>query len=203
MNIKSFFLAVSVLGILTVFGCDDDEPTTAKISGTITIQNIALWPVWADSGEVQVTVFPEFSLDPLAGWGDVPDDFFFPGSIGGRYPVGAPYNSQDPFVLDYVSGQTTYAYELEVEPGTYSALACGFYKNDVSDANRRTAPIGVHWDNPTQVSYGVVIKVDVGGGVIVPVVTGAAPQQLTLVAGDELQVDFSADFSLVNSWYHL
>ena len=203
MNVKLFIIALCSCCLFTLVSCDDDEPTTAKIYGTVDIENAVLWPLWADSGEVQVTVFPEFSLDPLAGWGEVPDGHFGPGSIGGIYPVGAPFNSQNPLVLNYVPGQTTYSYELEVDPGTYSALACGFYKYNVSDANRRTAPIGVHFNKPNEVSHGVLIKIDVGGGIIVPVLDETPPTTVTVVAGDELELNFKADFSLVNSWYQL
>jgi len=196
------FLAVLLsAGIMLLSSCKDDDPTTAKIHGTIEFENSIIWPLWIDSGEVQVTIFPEFSLDPSAGWGEIPDNHYFPGSVGGFFPVGAPYNSQDPFVLTYNPLSTSYDYELEVEPGIYSVLAVGFRKDDVSDPNRRTAPMGVHWNNPDTKSYGIVLKVDVGGGNIVTIFDDPAPETLDLKAGDDLTINFKADFSIVPAWY--
>ncbi|HJW31593.1 MAG TPA: hypothetical protein VJ508_20350, partial [Saprospiraceae bacterium] len=121
-------------------GCKDDnaKPNTAKIHGTITIDNADLWATWKDSGDVEVTIFPEFSLNPPAGWGDIPDDFFGPGVPGGRFALGAPYNAQNPVVFTYTAGKTQYDYEIEVEPGTYSALAIGFRNNRITDPSLKT-----------------------------------------------------------------
>ena len=147
MNYKRSFLLVVVSALFIGFSltsCDkNDEPDTTKIFGTITIENADTWATWADSGKVEVTVFPEFSLDPLAGWGAVPDDFFGPGVPGGTYAVGAPYNSQNPIILDYVAGQTEYEYEIELEPGTYSALALGFRHDYITDPTLKSATTNI------------------------------------------------------------
>ena len=140
-------VAVAVVSLFLA-SCEKEEPPTTKIFGTVTVDNAATWATWADSGVVELTVFPKFSLDPLAGWGVVPDNFFGPNVPGGTYAVGAPYNSQNPIVLKYVPGKTTYAYELEVEPGSYSALALGFRHNRITDPTRKTATLGAHWDKP-------------------------------------------------------
>ncbi|MBK9103745.1 MAG: hypothetical protein IPL92_04070 [Saprospiraceae bacterium] len=36
--------------------------------------------------------------------------------------------------------------KLEVDPGTYSALAIGFRHNGDSDPSKKTATLGVHWN---------------------------------------------------------
>src|SRR5690242_11338435 len=72
--------------------CNADSLQYATISGTVTIDNASIWSTWKDSGEVQLVIFPAFSLNPPAGWGDVPDNFFGPGAPGGRFALGAPYN---------------------------------------------------------------------------------------------------------------
>ncbi|MCB0569805.1 MAG: hypothetical protein KDC66_08590 [Phaeodactylibacter sp.] len=197
----SFIMAAFALTLLFT-ACDkDDDTTTTKVYGTITIENTDTWATWVDSGEVEVTIFPEFSLDPLAGWGAVPDNFFGPGVLGGTYAVGAPYNSQNPVVLTYVPGKTTYDYEIEVEPGTYSALAIGFRHDYITDPTRKSATLGVYWDNEAVVSHGVVIKIDVGGGNIVPVFNFPAPATFEVKAGEQKELNFKADFDFVNDWY--
>jgi hypothetical protein len=204
MRILSFSLKIMLLALLpmlTFVSCDDDDPTTATISGTITFENVDEWATWQDSGEVQVTIFPAFSLNPPAGWGDIPADALYPGFPGGRFALGAPYNAQDPVVLTYVPGKTTYDYSIEVDPGTYSALAVGFRHDFIADPSLRTATLGVHWDNPNTVSSGIVLKVDVGGGQIITLFNDPAPSVITVEAGDELDIDFKADFGFVNEWF--
>lgn len=196
MNYKRSFLLVVVSALFIGFSltsCDkNDEPDTTKIFGTITIENADTWATWADSGKVEVTVFPEFSLDPLAGWGAVPDDFFGPGVPGGTYAVGAPYNSQNPIILDYVAGQTEYEYEIELEPGTYSALALGFRHDYISDPTLKSATLGVYWNNEAQVSHGIVIA---------PFFNYPAPASFEIKAGEQKELNFRADFDFVNLWY--
>lgn len=185
--------------------CDESLIQYSYIHGTITFDNADLWSTWKDSGDVEVTIFPEFVLaaPPAgAGWGDIPDNFFGPGVPGGRYPLGAPYNSQNPFVLTYVPGQTQYHYELEVEPGTYSALAVGLRNNRISDPSLKTATLGVDWNNPDTVSHGIVLKVDVGGGQIMTIFNDPAPSVLTLAKGDDVEINFKADFAFVLAWFH-
>ena len=65
--VKAFFATVVFASLF--LACKDDEvkPTTARIHGIITIENAAVWDTWKDSGEVQLTIFPEFSLNPPAG----------------------------------------------------------------------------------------------------------------------------------------
>lgn len=197
-------LAFSLLLLATslFFGaCKKDEPAKTKVYGTVTIENMDTWATWVDSGEVELTVFPKFSLDPLAGWGEVPDNFFGPGVLGGTYAVGAPYNSQNPVILTYKTGTNTYAYEIELEPGTYSALALGFRHKNVSDPTLKTATLGVHWNNPDQVSHGVVIRINAGGQVI-PVFNYPAPVSFDIADGEQKEINFKADFNFVKQWYH-
>jgi hypothetical protein len=193
-----FLFAIS----LFIIGCsNDDDSATTKIFGTITFENADIWANWVDSGEVQVTVFPEFSLDPLAGWGAVPDNFFGPGVPGGTFAVGAPFNSQNPYVLEYSPGQSQYTYEIELDPGTYSAVAVGFRHDFVQDPSRRSATLGVYWNDPTMVSHGIVLRVSAGGGMIVPIYHYPEPSEFTIGEGKQLELNFRADFGFVNEWY--
>ncbi len=184
--------------------CDPEaiaEGMKAGVGSTITLENADKWAVWQDSGVVEVTVFPAFSLDPMAGWGEVPDGFFGPNVPGGTFALGAPYNSQNPVILTYKAGQTTYDYEIELEPGTYSALALGFRHNLVNDPSLKTATLGVNWNTPETVSHGVVIKVDVGGGNIVKVFDYPAPSTFEIKEGEQKEINFKADFAFVDQWY--
>lgn len=177
---------------------DDDEPNTAKVHGTISFENAAVWAAWKDLGEVQVSLFPKFvqALPPAGqGWGDIPDDFFGPGVPGGRFALGAPSAIME---LVYVPGQTEYEYELEVTPGEYSALAVGFRHDTITDPSLRTATLGVHWDNPNEVSHGIVIKFAPGPNFIF---NEPAPSVITLEKGDNKEINFKADFAFVDAWF--
>jgi len=197
---KILFLVFTATILLSSCG-EDEVPVQERIFGTVTIENTNTWKTWADSGEVQITLFPEFSLDPLAGWGEIPDNTFGPGVLGGTFAVGAPYNSQNPVVLTFEEGKTSYDYEIEVEPGTYSALAIGLRHNFIQDPSLKTATLGVNWNKPNEVSHGVVIKVNVGGGNIIKVFDYPAPAEITIGEGEEKEINFKADFDFVNSWY--
>lgn len=206
MRILSFSLKLILLALVATVvmpGCKDDDnpqPDTATIHGTITLQNASLWDTWKDSGDVELSLFPEFvAAAPPAGkgWGDVPRDLLFPGSLEGRFPLSAPTFTD---TVAYASGLTQIHYELIVTPGTYSALAIGFRNNSVSDPSLKTATLGVHWDHPTEVSHGLVLKVDVGGGNIVTVLNEPAPSIITLAKGDNVEINFTADFGFVLQW---
>jgi hypothetical protein len=207
---SSFFRGGQVIVIaliLSVFAfpsCNDDDvtPTEATFRGVVTFENAELWETWVDSGEVQLTFFPEFSLDPLAGWGEIPDETFGPGVPGGTFAVGAPVNSQNPIVFDYEAGRTEYGFEITITnmsgPVTFSALAVGFRHDFVQDASRRSATLGVHWSDPTAVSHGIVIKPAIGSN---PIFDYPAPVNITLAPGDNQEINFKADFSFVEEWY--
>ena len=184
--------------------CKKDEPVpdTATISGTVTIDNADLWSTWKDSGEVQLVIFGEYSLDPFpgSGWGDVPDNYYGPGVPGGRFALGAPANAQNPIVVTYSPGITGFTYTMTVDPGTYTALALGFRHNLISDPSRKTATLGVYWNHPNEVSHGIIIKADVGGGNIVTFFDDPAPSTITLKKGDKVTLDFKADFGFVQVW---
>lgn len=192
------------LSILMLPSCKDDdmEPTTATFSGIITFENTDIWQTWVDSGDVQLTFFSEFSLDPVAGWGEYPDNAFGPGSPAGISPVGAPVNSQNPLVFNYETGRTEYGYEFTItnmsEPVSFSALAVGFRHDFIQDPIRRTATLGVYWGNENQVSHGIVIRPAIGAP---PIFDYPAPESFTIKPGDALELNFKADFSFVNDWY--
>lgn len=183
-----FFLGMMALlltAAVSLNSCKDDEPKTTKVFGTITMENTDVWNTWQDSGVVEVTIFPAFSLDPAAGWGEVPG--------AGTFPLGAPYNSQDPVVLTYEAGKTQYDYEIEVEPGTYSAIAVGIRHNRFTDPNCKTATLGVYFGNENEVSYGIVIP-------NTPL-NYPSPSTITVKAEEQKELNFKADFSFVNVWY--
>ncbi|MCB0519327.1 MAG: hypothetical protein H6577_07595 [Lewinellaceae bacterium] len=187
------FMALLLTSAITLNSCkDDDQPKTTKVSGTITIDNVDQWATWQDSGVLEVTVFPAFSLDPPSGWGTVPAGTFGPNDPGGTYPLGAPYNSQNPFILQYKAGQTQYEYDIELEPGTYSALAIGFRKDDVTSATCKTATLGVYYGNENAVSHGIVIP---------PFLVYPAPLSFEIKEQEQKEFNFKADFSFVNIWY--
>jgi len=193
-----------ILSILALQSCKDDDvtPTTATFHGVITFENTELWESWVDSGEVQLTFFPEFSLDPFAGWGEIPDNTFGPGVPGGTFAAGPPVNSQNPIVIDYVAGRTEYGFDITItnmtEPVVFSALAVGFRHANIQDATRRTATLGVHWNEVNQVSHGIVIKPAIGAP---PIFDYPPPVNITLTPGDNQEINFKADFSFVEDWY--
>ncbi|HLF64618.1 MAG TPA: hypothetical protein VI603_12730 [Saprospiraceae bacterium] len=202
---KQIFYFVKPLILVTILttviaSCKDDDvkPTTATIKGVVTIDSAYIWATWQDSGEVQLTIFPAFSLNPPAGWGEVPDNILGPGVPGGTFPIGAPWNSQNPLIATYQAGVTQYSYELIVDPGTYSALALGFRHNFVSDPTRKTATLGVYWNNENEVSHGIVIRPFVGGD---PIFDFPAPSSIIVEAGDEIELNFRANFAFVEHWY--
>ena len=188
---------------LAVFigSCKDKESKTTKVYGTITMDNADTWATWVDSGVVELTIFPKFSLDPLAGWGEIPDNFFGPGALGGTFAVGAPYNSQNPVIFTYSAGKNSFEYEIELEPGTYSALALGFRHNYISDPTLKSATLGVHFDKPGEVSHGIVIKVPGPNGSVIPIFNYPAPSTIEIAAGEQKQINFKADFNFVKQWY--
>lgn len=198
--IKAFTLLALAFSIF-MGACKEDAPTMTKVYGTVTIDNAATWASWVDSGDVELTIFPAFSLDPLAGWGAVPDNFFGPGALGGTYAVGAPYNSQNPVIFNYAAGKATFDYEIEVEPGTYSALALGFRHKYITDPTLKSATLGVYWDNPDQVSHGIVIRVPGPNGSVIPVFNYPAPLTFSIAEGEEKEINFKADFDFVKMWY--
>lgn len=196
----SFLVLILGLSLFSISCGEDDPPTTATIKGTITIDNADIWADWADKGEVQLTIFPEFNLNPASGWGEVPDGTFGPGTLGGTYAIGAPYNAQNPIIFTYEPGKTQYTYELVVDPGTYSALALGFRNDEVTDPSLKTATLGVHHDNPSVVSHGVVVKIQ-AGPTVMTIFNETPPTSITVAAGDDITIDFRADFDFVNDWY--
>jgi hypothetical protein len=206
MRILSFSLKITLLALMPLLcmnSCKDDDakPDTAKISGTITIENAQIWEMWKDSGEVQLTIFPKFvaAVPPAgAGWGEVPDGFFGPGVPGGRFALGAPVNAQNPIILEYQPGVTQYNYSITLDPGEYSALALGFRHDNIIDPTKRTATLGVHFGNPNEVSHGIVIRPAIGAPNIF---NEPAPSTIILEKGDDVTINFRADFGIIPLWY--
>lgn len=194
MTKKIFNLMIVALAMSSLFltSCgDDDGPTTTKVYGTITIENTDLWQTWQDSGVVEVTIFPAFDLSIPAGWGAAPAGALGPGSPAMTIPLNAPYNANDPVIFTYVPGKNSYDYEIEVEPGTYSALALGLRHNLITDQTKRSATLGVYWGNENEVSHGIVL-----GPFNYP-----APATIEVKAGEQKELNFKADFAFVNEWF--
>jgi hypothetical protein len=131
-------LIVSVLWLS--IGCNSDNGTSsefASVSGTITFDNVAIWP---DSGEVQVTIWPQGVWTAFG-------------------PMGPPQNPNNPLVLTKVAGQAQYSYTIDGLPeGEYSAIAVGWrHPNESLPAAQRSAVLGVYLNNPNIVSTGLSI----------------------------------------------
>ncbi len=191
---------VPMLFLSLLFSSCEEVPVETKIYGTITLLNNDVWSDWKDKGVVELTIFPEFSLNPPAGWGEVPDGFFGEGVPGGLFPLGAPYNAQNPVVYEYDPSNNKLSYEIKLEPGTYSALALGFRSLTETDPTKKTATLGVHWDRPMEVSHGVVIKIPAGPQVIT-IFDYPAPSEITISEGEQMEINFTADFDFVNEWF--
>ena len=206
MRILSFSLKLILLALVATVvmpGCkddDDDKPNSATIYGEITLQNASLWDTWKDSGDVELSLFGEFvaAAPPNGkGWGYIPADLLYPGAPDGMFPLSAPSFTD---TVAYAAGETHIHYELEVTPGTYSALAIGFRNNSVSNPSTKTATLGVEWDHPTEVSHGILLKVGPPGGPCVTILDEPAPSVITLEKGDNVEINFTADFGFVEVW---
>ena len=204
-NVALVFFAISVL---VVSGCNNDDdgdndvpPNAAIFTGVITVEGNDVWREWQGRGDVEVNVFPEFSIDPPEGWGPVPDTAYGPDFIGGTFAVGLPVTSG--IELDFSEGQTDFGYTFTLnnmeEPVTFSALAVAFVHDSIEDTQLRTCPLGVFWANPDSVSHGVVIKPGIGED---PIHDYPAPATFTIRPGEFLEIDFKADFSFVEEWYN-
>ncbi len=176
---KHILFIVVLISFTAFYSCSEDSSSSdvTRVYGTITMENTQFWPAWEDSGEVQVTIFADNV------WQKSPTSF----------PVGPPFNFNDPYILTYEPGKTQYDYEIEVEPGTYSALAVGFnIFNQSIPADRQTATLGVYWGNPDSVSHGLIIP---------PFLNYPVPSDISIADGEEKRLDFKADFAFVLGWY--
>lgn len=190
MKAKITLLSI-VMGIaLAVFaftGCDDSKPNTATIHGTITFENLNTWTQSglvssADSGIVEVVIFPD------SGWAS---------GTGGTFARVAPFNANDPVILNIDSSISTYEYSIEVEPGTYSALAVGYRTNRAysSASGKKTATLGVHWEHPDSVSYGFTFSPGPPGY--------PAPSPITVAKGDHVEINFKANYGFIGTWFNV
>lgn len=185
-KIYVLLLALSLIA-LNLIGCDDDKPNTATVHGTITFRNVDVWKASGthtkadeDSGIVEVTIF---------------EDGVWAEAGGVRVPMNAPFNAQNPVIFTRVAGDSTYEYSIEVEPGTYSALAVGFRTNRNVPADQKTATLGVYWNNANQVSSGLLLPFP-------PLnLNDPAPAAITVAKGDHVELNFVANFGFVNQWF--
>lgn len=175
MKINNVVLTIFLVFIVASFvGCGGDDGGSSdlgSISGTITFENVAMWP---DDGELQVVVFPQNVWQ----------------SFG---PLGPPQNFNDPLILTKNSSQTQYTYTVEGLPeGDYSALAAGWRRPNSQNfpGSQRTATIGVHWGNSSTTSMGVTVP---GTALNDP-----APSVISLRRGEDItDLNFRADFRWV------
>ena len=207
MRILSFSLKITLLALLplvTMMSCKDDpvEPDTATISGTITIENTDLWATWQDSGEVQLTIFPAFSLNPPAGWGDIPVDALYPGFPGGRFALGAPVNAQNPIILNLFSRCDTVS--LYDDTGTRDLFStCTWiqarpYHRSFKEDSNAWRSLEQPQRRQSWCSHQGRISAVVRSS---PSSNEPAPSVITLEKGDNLNIDFKADFGFVEEWY--
>jgi hypothetical protein len=184
-NVSFWILMIMVMS-LVMFACTDSStPDTATIHGTITFKNFSSWKASGthtiadvDSGVVEVTIF---------------GDSIWTLSNGVRAPINAPFNSQNPFVINRIAGDSIYEYSIDVDPGTYSALAVGFRTNRSYSATKKTATLGVYWNHPDSVSSGLYIP---------SALNDPAPSPITVAKGDNVQLDFKANFGFVTTWFY-
>ncbi len=165
-------LLIALLAVVS-FACDSADINSsefATVSGTITFKNVASWP---DSGEVQVTVFPENVWTQFGA-------------------MGPPQNPNDPVILTKTAN-TEYAFTIEGLPGgNYSALAVGWRRPNAQNypAEKRTATLGVYWLNSDSVSVGLNIP---GSPFNDP-----APAVIAVTKGQVVKdLNFAADFAYV------
>ncbi len=173
-----FVIAAIVPVLLLSIGCNNDNGASsefASVSGTITFDNVALWP---DSGEVQVTIWPQ---DVWTQCG----------------PMGPPQNPNNPLVLTKVAGQTQYSYTIDGLPeGEYSAIAVGWRHPDESlPDERRSAVLGVYLNNPNTASTGLNCPPNIPLQDPLPVV-------VTLQRGENRTgLDIRADFAKIQLFF--
>lgn len=184
MGTKLSVLTAAALMAVMIFSCDNNKPDTATIHGTISFKNVSAWKASGtlsiadeDSGVVEVTIFGD-SIWTLSG--------------GVRAPINAPFNAQNPVILSRVAGDSTYEYSIEVDPGTYSALAVGFRTNRSYNSTKKSATLGVYWNQPDSVSSGLLIPM---------ALNDPAPSAITVAKGDDVTLDIKADFGFVNTWF--
>ena len=83
---------------------------------------------------------------------------------------------------------------------TFPFMANSLAIDLITDASKKTATLGVHWGTPDTTSSGIVFKVDVGGGQIITVINDPAPSIITVEKGDNVELNFNADFAFVLQW---
>ena len=145
---------------------NETSPDFATVQGTITFDNIAMWP---DSGEVQVTIWAGGVWTNLG-------------------PVGPP--AADPFIIERVLGQAEYHYQfIGLSEGVYSAIAVGWrHPDETLPPELRSSVLGVLLDDPNANSTGLVIpNTPFQGPLPVSFLLGAAT--------NEIGLDILADFA--------
>src|SRR3990172_9005606 len=145
-NLTFHRIIVFILGLfvfsLFINACSEDDSASSdlgSVSGTITFDNVFLWP---DSGEVQVTIFPANVWQSFGA-------------------IGPPQNANTPVILTKSGNQTQYQFTIDGLPeGDYSSLAVGWRRPNVQNypAEKRTATLGVYWNDPDSVSLGLSIS---------------------------------------------
>ncbi|MCG8607108.1 hypothetical protein MJD09_19255 [bacterium] len=158
-NIPIFDVAADIVD-------NETSPDFATIQGTITFDNIGLWP---DSGEVQVSIWS------VGVWTESG-----PGAAA----------STAVSAIRRIGNQSAYPYQfIRLMEGPYSAVAVSWIHPDQSlSAEERRAILGVYLNDPNTVSTGLIIEGTPHQGPL--------PELFLLGAGNnEDGFDIRADFS--------
>lgn len=176
---RTLTFSTIILGwlFLVALGCDGDNGVSsefATISGTVTFENVTLWP---DSGEVQITIWPQGVWTAFG-------------------PMGPPQNPNNPITLTKNNNQSRYDYQIDGLPkGEYSAIAVGWrHPDETLPAEQRSAVLGVYLDDSNTVSVGLVIP-------NTPF-QGPLPAVFTLEKGqNRTGMDIKADFANIQLFF--
>ncbi|MFQ5674565.1 MAG: hypothetical protein ACE5G1_01600 [bacterium] len=173
-SIRAFqgFSILAVFCLLTL-SCSGDafveSNDLSSISGTITFDNVMMWP---DSGEVQVTIWPQ-------------------GVWTASGPIGPPQNATEPVTIVRNGIENQYGYLITGLPdGEYSAVTVGWrHPDETLPAEQRSAVLGVYLSDPNMISTGLVIP-------NTPF-QGPLPSVISVKKEDRTKVDIRADFAFL------
>ena len=173
-SILVFFSSVPFLFSIACLGDDGVSSDLSTITGTITFQNFAMWP---DSGEVQITIFPQ-SIWTANG------------------PIGPPQNANNPVILARDVTVNQYNYFIgDLPAGEYSAIAVGWrHPDETLPAEQRTAVLGVYLNGSNTVSTGLNIPDSP--------FQGPLPAVINIEKGrDHAGLSFTADFANIQLFF--
>lgn len=140
---QSILFFISSVLFLFSTACINSDPVgtvsgVATVTGTITFRNFPMWP---DSGVVQVTIFPQ-------------------GVWTANGPTGPSQNANTPTILLRNANTNQYNYFIpDLPEGEYSALTVGWrHPDETLPEEQRTAFLGVYLNGSNTVSTGLDIS---------------------------------------------